>query len=293
MGRVMKKPKKTLLLFCALGAVLLAALIVWTAWGNTALELNTYTVTSDALPEAFDGYRIAQVSDLHNAEMGEDNEKLLAMLREAEPDIIVITGDLVDSHDTDIEVALRFAEAAVGIAPCYYVTGNHEAALHEADTAAYATLKEGLIQAGVTVPENERVLLERAGQSLSLIGVEDPNFDLSTEDSVAMRETLQTLTGDGEAYTILLSHRPELFDVYVESGVDLVFSGHAHGGQFRFPLIGGLVAPDQGLFPTYDAGIYAEGSTCMVVSRGIGNSIIPFRFNNRPEVVLIELKRAA
>lgn len=90
-------------------------------------------------------------------------------------------------------------------------------------------------------------------------------------------------------YTILLSHRPELFDVYVESGVDLVFSGHAHGGQFRIPFIGGVVAPNQGVFPKYDAGIFAEGNTNMVVSRGVGNSIIPFRVNNRPEVIIIEL----
>ena len=89
---------------------------------------------------------------------------------------------------------------------------------------------------------------------------------------------------------MLLSHRPELFKVYVESGADLVLSGHAHGGQFRFPLVGGLVAPNQGLFPKYDAGLYSEGSTNMIVSRGIGNSILPFRFNNRPEVILIELE---
>lgn len=89
--------------------------------------------------------------------------------------------------------------------------------------------------------------------------------------------------------TILLSHRPELFDTYAVSGVNLVFSGHAHGGQFRLPFIGGLVAPNQGLFPEYDSGLYTEGATSMLVSRGIGNSIIPIRFNNRPEVIVVEL----
>ena len=100
---------------------------------------------------------------------------------------------------------------------------------------------------------------------------------------------LNSLTGDENGYTILLSHRPELFDTYVSCGVDLVLSGHAHGGQFRLPLIGGLVAPNQGLFPKYDAGLYTDGGTNMVVSRGLGNSIIPIRFNNRPEIVLVEL----
>ena len=119
--------KKKKIIVLAVVAVILLAVVIWTAWGNTALELNTYTISSDRLPGAFDGYRIAHVSDLHNTEMGKDNEKLLDMLREADPDIIAITGDLIDSRNTDIDVALQFTKAAMEIAPCYYVTGNHEA----------------------------------------------------------------------------------------------------------------------------------------------------------------------
>ena len=103
-------------------------------------------------------------------------------------------------------------------------------------------------------------------------------------------QKLLELVVEDPGFTLLLSHRPELFDTYADHDIDLVLSGHAHGGQFRLPLIGGLVAPDQGLFPKYDAGLYSEGNTSMIVSRGLGNSIIPVRFNNRPEVVLIELK---
>ena len=95
-----------------------------------------------------------------------------------------------------------------------------------------------------------------------------------------------------EEYKILLSHRPEVFDTYVEKKMNLVLCGHAHGGQFRLPLIGGMIAPNQGLFPKYDGGIYEKESTTMVVSRGIGNSIIPVRFNNRPEVVMIVLHKS-
>ena len=95
----------------------------------------------------------------------------------------------------------------------------------------------------------------------------------------------------GGIFTILLSHRPEYFETYVEAGLDLVLSGHAHGGQFRLPFAGGLAAPNQGLFPEYDSGLYTEGSTNMVVSRGIGNSVIPVRFNNRPEVIIVELQK--
>ena len=268
-------------------AGLFLALIVWTAWGNTALELNTYTISSRELPDSFDGYRIAQVSDLHNAEFGEGNQRLLDMLRKAEPDMIAITGDLIDSRKTNIAVALAFAKEAVKFAPCYYVSGNHEARVSE-----YQDLKTGLEAAGVTVLDDTQVKIEVFGESITIIGVDDPSFsaDYLTGDAAVIDKKLSELAAEDPGFTILLSHRPELFDTYVNHGIDLVLSGHAHGGQFRLPLIGGLVAPNQGLFPKYDAGLYSEDHTNMIVSCGLGNSIIPFRFNNRPEVVLIELK---
>ena len=267
--------------------ILLLVLIVWAAWGNTALELNTYTVSSKELPDAFDGYRIAHISDLHNAELGDSNEKLLSMLREAEPDIIAITGDLIDSRNTNIEVALAFAEEAMKIAPCYYVTGNHEARVSE-----YDELKAGLEAAGVVVLENERTEIELSGEAITILGVDDPSFNtdyLFGDSASVVSNTLAEISTEDDGFVVLLSHRPELFDTYVACGMDLTLSGHAHGGQFRLPFVGGLVAPNQGLFPKYDSGLYTEGSTNMVVSRGIGNSILPFRFNNRPEVILIEL----
>lgn len=275
--------KKTI---CILSGILLI-LIVWTAWGNAALELNTYTISSRGLPDAFDGYRIAQVSDLHNAEFGGGNQRLLDMLREAEPDMIAITGDLIDSRKTNIAVALAFAEEAVRIAPCYYVSGNHEARVPE-----YRELKAGLEAAGVTVLDDARVEIEVSGESIPVIGVNDPSFhaDYLTSDAAVMDRKLSVLSSEDASFTILFSHRPELFDTYAAHDMDLVLTGHAHGGQFRLPLIGGLIAPNQGLFPKYDDGLYSEGNTNMIVSRGLGNSIIPFRFNNRPEVVLIELK---
>lgn len=280
--------KKKRLIALAVGAVFLLALIIWTAWGNTALELNTYTVSSEKLPKIFDGYRIAHISDLHNAKMGNDNENLLSMLREAKPNIIAITGDLIDSRNTDIETALQFTKEAVKIAPCYYVTGNHEARVDE-----YQSLKEGLNKVGVTILEDERTDLELSGEHIALLGVNDPSFNtdyLLGDDSDVIDTRLKQLTIETDTFTVLLSHRPELFDVYAENDVDLVLAGHAHGGQFRLPFVGGLAAPNQGLFPKYDSGLYTKDNTNMIVSRGIGNSLFPFRFNNRPEVILIELK---
>ncbi|MBQ8638959.1 MAG: metallophosphoesterase [Lachnospiraceae bacterium] len=271
-----------------IAAVVLLLLFVWILWGNTALELNSYPIKSSDLPNVFHGYRIAHVSDLHNAEMGKENETLLEMIRTASPDLICITGDMVDSNRTDIAIAVEFAKEAVTIAPCYFVTGNHEARISR---QTYAALEEQLIRVGVSVLHDEEVILEKDGERISLIGIDDPDFAAYTVDGIAVSESLEglgSLTAD-VSFTILLSHRPELFQTYVSADVDLVLSGHAHGGQFRLPLIGGLVAPNQGLFPKYDAGLYQEADTNMIVSRGIGNSIIPIRFNNRPEVILVEL----
>ena len=280
--------KKKKFIFLAVVSAVLIALVIWIAWGNTALELNTYTVTSSRLPKNFDGYRIAHVSDLHNAEMGESNEKLLSMLREADPDMIAITGDLIDSRNTDVEIALQFVQEAMKIAPCYYVSGNHEARVNE-----YEEMKTGLISAGVIILEDAQTEISIEGETITLIGINDPSFQtdyLFGDAESVMSSKLSELHTDGDGFTILLSHRPELFDTYADHDVDLVLSGHAHGGQFRLPFIGGVVAPNQGLFPEYDAGIYTEGNTSMLVSRGIGNSILPFRINNRPEVILIELQ---
>ena len=282
----MNPRKKKRILFAVLIA-LLAVAIIWVVWANTALELNAYIVTSSRLPESFEGYRIAHISDLHSVQMGKDNKNLLDMLRKADPDMIAITGDLIDSRNTDVDVALQFVQEAVKIAPCYYVTGNHEARVE-----AYNELKAGLVSAGVMVLEDTSAEISIDGESIKLIGVNDPGFQrdyLLGDSETVMESKLSALHRDGDGFAILLSHRPELFDTYVNHDLDLILSGHAHGGQFRIPFLGGIVAPNQGFFPKFDAGMYTDGNTNMLVSRGIGNSIIPFRINNRPEVILIEL----
>ena len=265
-----------------------AAAAVWLLWGNSALMTSTHSVTSPRLPAGFEGFRIAQVSDLHNAEFGEGNRKLLDALEQAQPDIIVMTGDIVDSRNTKPEISLAFAAEAVNIAPCYFITGNHEARVD------HIGFPEQLRSLGVTVLRQEAVTLERNGDTITLMGVDDPTFevDYMTGDCrPVLTAALEALTAEKQGYTILLSHRPEWFSLYRDFDMDLVFSGHAHGGQFRLPLVGGIIAPNQGFFPRYDAGIFTEGNTTMVVSRGLGPSIIPLRINNRPELVVAELHR--
>ena len=266
---------------------LLILLILWILWGNRALTVSMYSVTSQKLPVSYDGFRVAHISDLHNAQMGQDNEKLLSVLSDAEPDMIAITGDLIDSRRTDMDTALDFVKEAVKIAPCYYVSGNHEARID-----GFESFKASLNALGVTVLDNECISLKHLDEEISLIGVEDPSFqtDYLFGDSAAiMDQMLQSIVPDTNSFLLLLSHRPELYPVYVDHGIDLVLSGHAHGGQFRLPFVGGLYAPNQGFFPEYYAGQYSDGSTSMIVSRGIGNSILPIRINNRPEVIIIEL----
>ena len=259
-----------------IGAGLLV-LLVWVLWANTALEVNEWRVQAEALPESFDGFRIAQVSDLHNTS---NWPEAVEALESAQPDLIVLTGDLIDSRRTDVDTALDFVRAALEIAPCYYVTGNHESRVRE-----WHSLRQGLLEAGVTVLENEKTVLLHGGEAITLLGLTDPDFGIDTVSA------LTALTAGEEGFTILLSHRPELMELYAASGVDLVFSGHAHGGQIRIPFLGGLVAPHQGLFPEYDEGLYRMAGTPMLVSRGIGNSIIPLRINNRPEIVVAVLVR--
>ncbi len=283
----MMHKKRKVIIFSAI-TVSLLTIVAWTAWGNTALTTNEITITSDKIPESFSGYRIVQISDLHNTEFGAGNSNLIKRIEESKPDIIVLTGDLVDSNHTNINISILFAEKAMKIAPCYYVTGNHEARIDE-----YNELLDRLTEAGVIVLLNESVTLKKDNDTITLIGVHDPSFqaDYMLDDKSVIDSALAGIMEEVNGYTVLLSHRPELFYSYVSNNVDLVLSGHAHGGQFRLPFFGGMVAPGQGLFPKYDAGLYTENNTNMIVSRGIGNSIIPFRVNNRPEIVVVELNR--
>lgn len=265
--------KKKIIIMC----LVLVALCLWIFWGNRAIQITEYKVKSSNIPEGFDGFTIVQISDLHNAEFGEGQEALLSKIEKCEPDMIAVTGDLIDSNHTDVDIAMEFIEGAVKLAPVYFVTGNHEAWAQ----AAYEELEERMEAAGVVMMDGQVCEIEKGGDCVFLQGVKDASSVIKENASVA--------EGAEYAFTILLAHRPELFDVYVEADVDLVLTGHAHGGQFRIPFIGGLIAPDQGLFPQYDEGMFVENNTHMIVSRGLGNSVFPFRVNNRPEIVVVRL----
>lgn len=277
------------IIVAAVVAVLIIAVCVRGIWENHALQCNPLTVEDEKLPASFDGLRIAHISDLHNTRFGKDQQKLIGLLAKAKPDLIVVTGDLIDKRRPGMRNALDLAAQAVRIAPVYYVPGNHEAA-----SAEYPELKRQLAEHGVILLDDKAVRLERGEEVLTLMGVADPRMCVPNEnDAIArcMQEKLSAVTKGVEGYQILLAHRPETLTQYAQAGIDLAFCGHAHGGQFRLPW-GGVIAPNQGFFPKITAGIHREGGTQMVVSRGLGNSWIPIRLFNRPEVLLVTLRRA-
>ena len=265
----MVRRKRRILLAAAL--VGLAALLAWLYITNAAISVTHYAVASEALPKAFDGFVVAQVSDLHNAEFGEGSAQLLDRLRAASP-------DLIDARRTDVGAAMAFIRGAVEIAPVYYVAGNHEAR-----SDAFESLEAQLAEAGVHVLRDAVESIERGGASLWIAGLDDPAFASGADPAGLIAPN---------GFTLLLSHRPELFEDYCDAGAHLVLTGHAHGGQVRLPWLGGLYAPNQGILPEYDAGRFESGDTVMIVSRGLGNSAFPIRVNNPPELVVVELRRS-
>lgn len=261
---------------------------VYLIYQNNSLRIREETVTSENLPLPFDGFRIVQISDLHEKEFGDKQSTLISKVRECNPDIIVITGDLIDFQNTYVERSLNFVRGAVDIAPVYYVNGNHEACVSE-----YKELRESWLELGVTVLENQTVQLSKGDAHINITGLTDTdfpdaNYPLTTLEKRVRREMEPIFVDEG--YTLLLAHRPEYFPIYVEFGADLALTGHAHGGQVRLPFTDGLFAPSQGVFPKYTSGPYRDGDTTMIVSKGIGNSTFPFRVNNPPEIVLVTLK---
>ncbi len=287
MKKLMKNKKairRSIILIC-----LITAVITLILYGNFNLEVTEHTLKCENLPTSFDQFKIVQLSDLHNEEFGEDNEKLLEIIKEQEPDVVFVTGDSIDGVYTNIQIPIKLFEEILKICDVYFIVGNHEI---RADANQYFEFIDTLTEIGVVVLKDESAYIEKNSEKIQVIGLNDAsNYkviygdDYKTEIAKAISKL-----DDENCFSILLSHHPELFPEYSSTNVDLVFSGHAHGGQFRIPFIGGIIAPEQGLFPEFDAGVFNENNTTMIVSRGLGNSIIPIRINNSPEVVVVTLK---
>ncbi len=271
--------------------VILCLLIIFCFWQNNSLVVSEYKYHTSKIGDDLDGYRIVQISDLHNKSFGKENKRLIQTIKDCKPDVIVVTGDVVDSNRTNVDIAINFMEQATKLAPVYYITGNHELWV---ESKEYTEFTNRMAQSDVIWLKDEVVELKKGKESMLLLGLDENSLgDCGEFGNFTLNQLLERNDNktNREQLKLLLAHEPQYFGEYVKSGVDYIFAGHAHGGQVRLPGIGGLVAPDQGFFPKYTAGEFLQNGTTMVVSRGLGNSIIPIRVFNRPEVVCVILKK--
>lgn len=281
--------KKHLLLTClSTGVLLLIVLLVIVHFRNRRIEVSAHTLYSPALGQAWDGTRIVHLSDLHADRFGQNNEELIAKIREQKPDIIVMTGDMILGENT--KVLFELTRVLSSDYPVYFINGNHEVGYcrkHSSPEAFEAALKD----AGAVVLNNERIRLEKDGQYLDIVGLIPPFNTINVHLAFTASDIRQLVGARAEdAFTLLLSHDPLPLPAYDRWGADLVLCGHVHGGIIRLPKLGGLLGPNFTLFPPYDAGLYRRNQTAMIVSRGLGRGRIPIRVMNPRELVVIDLK---
>lgn len=259
----------------------LAILVVLTLIAlDERLILRTYTVVS---PKLTAEVRLAVVTDFHSSDNADD---VVAMVASCAPDAVLLVGDLFDddTQNRPTERTLSLMRQLSALYPCYYVSGNHEAWTGEMD-ALYQQTEE----AGVTVLRMSSGVLTVRGQRIALCGIPDPYemvFSGAPDTEEQLRQALEDV--DSADFTVLLAHRPELLTKYAQFPLDLVVSGHAHGGQVRIPgVLNGLYAPNQGWFPKLAGGAYTQDGTTLIVSRGLAVRTRLPRIFNRPEVVLV------
>ncbi len=262
-------------------AVLLAVLAFF-YWQNFSIQTEEVPVESPALPAEFDGLRIVEIADLHGRQFGTENAALLRAVRKAKPDLICIDGDFFDEN-TDLSMLSPLLRGLVSIAPTYYVTGNHEWQVPQrGDIFAH------MEQLGVQVLRNEYTLLTRGEASIVIAGVDDPcgPYDRKMPDELVAE--IREAVGQ-EAYILMLAHRNDTLPMWSELGVQIVLTGHCHGGVVRLPFVGGVFGTERTLFPAYDAGLFRMEQTALYVSRGLGYSRVHLRLFNRPHLPLLVL----
>lgn len=270
-----KKVRAVLVVFLLLCILLLGEL--WRS--NRALDVEEFPLVFETLPPSFDGFTIAHLTDLHAIHLEAFTPDLIESLVEAAPDAIVITGDLIDNAG-DIPWIRDAVSSIVRIAPVYYVSGNHEFS-----TRRFSEIEAELEAAGATVLRNQAARLTRGEDELMILGVEDPN---GPADMLPMEKVVELARDGGDPFFITLHHRYDRFDEFVSLNLPLVLVGHAHGGLIRLPFTDGLFGPGT-TFPKRTNGLYTEGGTTMLASRGLGNASYTFRLFCRPHLPIIKL----
>lgn len=253
-------------------------------------DVSKYEISNLKIKE---NIKIVQLSDLHSRKFGKNNEKLVRRIKEAKPDVIVCTGDMVNAKVNDLKELEVFIRQLIAIAKVYYVMGNREFRYSKEE---YIALKTMLNNLGVIVLDNEKSYLK---ENIAISGINYENrkpdeYYAKYKDNYLEKEKINKVENilpkiDSKDFNILLVHSPNAFKKYAEFGFDLVLAGHLHGGVVRIPFLGGLLSPDISFFPKYDAGVFYEKGSAMCVSRGLGYGSLPFRILNNPEIVVIEL----
>lgn len=261
--------------------------LVRSAMFNQSLSTSRIRLRSDKINTPV---TIAVVADLHSCDYGKGQKELVNAVLTEKPDIILLVGDFFDD-DIPPEKAVEFLAGISGKASCFYVAGNHEFRSGRVDG-----FKQTVKSYNVFVLNGGFADVKTRGQTIRICGIDDPDTDKIKNQSKPYETQKKALKSalQSDLYRILLAHRPERIKEYQELSPDLVVSGHAHGGQWRLPLIlkNGLYAPNQGLFPKYTSGLYDLSKTKLVVSRGLARETtrIP-RIFNRPEIVIITLEQ--
>lgn len=272
--------KKIRRLLALLALFALAAGFVY--WQNFTLQVEPVELFFESLPPQFDGLRVAELSDLHGRSFGKNNVRLLRTLQKARPDMICICGDLFDEK-TDLTMLEPLLTGLTDIAPVYYVTGNHEWQVKN-----LREILQKMRAWGVTVLENEGGVLSRGGAEMVVAGVHDPCGPYDMKSPAALVRELRSAQGND--FILMLSHRNDELAMWSQLGVQLVLSGHCHGGVVRLPFVGGVFGTRRELFPEYDAGVYRQDGTTLFVSRGLGYTNVHFRLFNRPHVPIMILR---
>lgn len=258
------------------------------------LGVNTCRVAVQHLPDSFAGARILHLSDLHASAFGEKNKRMTALVREHQPDYIFATGDFINRNRGVYQGFLDFLDGIHGLCPVYFSLGNHESWIGTRDPALLHTFINALEKRGVIVLNDCGATLRRGGECIQIYGLTpERGKNYETVEMDLARITRKLGKAPKGRIIILLAHEPQFFPAYAGWGADLVLSGHFHGGIIRLPILGGVVSPDAGFFPRYDAGLYYENKSAMYVNRGLGCSHVKFRLWNAPEMVLLTLERGA
>lgn len=278
--------------------IVVAALLVFLYLEDKWIVVTPEIYTDSRIPDDFNNLRILHVSDLQSAYFGKHQDRLIKKASQAEPDYIFFTGDLVDRNRTNLRASMEAVSRLQEIAPVYFVTGNHELALGESLDDLYEEMKDK----GIILLFDENTEIRRGNSSICITGISDETLcscklgEKRSDTAINPEPLINTIDElmnsiPENCFTIMLTHEPQFFNQYVRPEINLVFAGHAHGGQIRLPFTDGLFAPGQGILPKLTSGMRKKEDTTMIISRGLGNSIFPFRIFNRPELISVVLKK--